>query len=137
MRVSCAKIEDMVGKTFFTVEVRRTEVDDASFDQLRFTEENGDTFVFYHSQDCCETVYIEEIIGDLRDLAREPLLQAEKSISSSRNKNSEPPLDDDYSYTWTFYKFATIKGSVTVRWYGTSNGYYSESVNLCKETADV
>lgn len=67
-------------------------------------------------------------------MVNHPILQAEEVI----HKNEDPKgmskelrnRSRDDSFTWTFYKFATIKGSVTIRWFGESNGYYSESVNL-------
>lgn len=33
---------------------------------------------FYHDQDCCESVEIEDVCGDLRDLVGEPLTEAEE-----------------------------------------------------------
>ena len=81
---------------------------------------------FYHSQDCCESVYIDDICGDLNDLVGSPLLVAEQ-VS---NYEAEPKYEGEESYTWTFYRFATHKGWVNVKWYGSSNGYYSEGVSV-------
>ena len=111
------KIEEMLEKTF-------VEVTNQDGEELVFVADSGEKFIFYHSQDCCESVRIEDIEGNLEDLVGCKLLQAEES--SNRG-------DSDWgSETWTFYKFATIKGYVTVRWLGQSNGYYSEGVSLRK-----
>lgn len=119
------KFEELLGKTLSKVE----NIDNK---EIIFTLIDGDQYRLYHSQDCCESVYIEDIEGNLEDLVGNPLLQVEESTNSEDNKPSE--YAD--SWTWTFYKLATIKGYVTIRWLGESNGYYSESVDFCKVGED-
>lgn len=108
----------MVGMTFDDVAT--------TSDTMTFSIGGRARFEFYHSQDCCESVNIEDICGDLMDLVGSPLLVAAEVSGEA------PALGDGYhdSYTWTFYKFSTVKGHVTVRWLGESNGYYSENVQL-------
>jgi hypothetical protein len=111
-------IEGMIGKVFTSVE--------ASENSLLFKAANGETFEFMHEQECCEWVRIYDICGDLSDLENSPILMAEEVSGDSP---SDIEYTDDY-HTWTFYKFATIKGYVDVRWLGESNGYYSERVHM-------
>lgn len=89
-------------------------------------------FKMFHYESCCEQVSVNDICGDLLDIIGSPILLAEKST----NSEDEQPVQEyrDESYTWTFYKLSTIKGHVTIRWYGSSNGYYSEDVSFeCSE----
>ena len=116
------KFEDLVGRVLVSVENRNSE-------ELIFTLDNGEAYKLYHSQNCCEGVSIEDIIGDLNDLVGSPILMAEEVTHENENPEGVPSKDYQDSYTWTFYKLATIKGYVTIRWYGESNGYYSESVD--------
>lgn len=78
--------------------------------------------VLFHQQDCCENVYVEDIIGDPVDLIGGVISVFEERIDQE---------DVEYgSQTWTFYEIRTTKGDITIRWNGSSNGYYSESVTV-------
>lgn len=96
-------------------------------DDLFFATENGDTIRFYHEQDGWENVSVDEVCGNLKDLIGLPLVIAEEIC----NKDTGKHVYDKYgkSYTWTVHRFATEKGSVQIRWYGSSNGQFSEKVD--------
>lgn len=99
-------------------------------DTITFTTIDGRCFKLYHDRDCCEYVSVEDICGDLDDILNSPILLAEEVTSNENPKGVTKPQFQHTSFTWTFYKIATMKGSVTIRFYGESNGYYSESVDF-------
>ena len=113
-------VDLLVGQTMKSV----TREERYGNDEIVFETEGGEKFRLFHEQDCCESVRIEDISGDLEDLVGSPITIAEES------SNSGGKVEYDDSSTWTFYRFATAKSFVTVRWLGTSNGYYSESVSF-------
>lgn len=102
--------------------------------ELIFETDCGLKYRLWHDEWCCEIVRIEDIVGDLSDLIGSPILRAEEAVSDN--------WPDGYSgyryeqeegealFLWTFYKLATRKGYVDIRWLGESNGYYSVSVNF-------
>jgi len=101
--------------------------------ELIFTLDCGEKYKLWHNQECCEDVYIESICGNLDDLIGTPILMAEVSSNSDEMPADieQPPYCED-SFTWTFYRIGTAKGTVVIRWYGTSNGYYSEAVDFIR-----
>lgn len=122
---------ELLGKTI--TEIVNNQNDIHQDDSIIFKTSDGYSYKMYHEQDCCEGVTIDDIVGDLNDLIGNPLLVAEE-VSFGEEI---PPKDTyDESYTWTFYHFATIKGRVDIKWYGTSNGYYSESVDIVRDNQD-
>lgn len=102
--------DNMIGKTMSSV------TGSVGDDEMIFTTIDNKKFMFCHFRQCCEDVLIEDITGDLSDLVGSVIVQAEEILSEFRDGG-----------TYTFYKFATIKGYVTVRWFGSSN--YSEDVS--------
>lgn len=114
-----AQLTDLIGRTMQSVE--------NTGDEIRFTTVEGEIYELYHDDICCEYVRVEDVTGDLEDLVGSPLLMADESF------NPEYPAPEHVdSFTWTFYKFGTMKGYVDIRFLGTSNGYYSESVSFRK-----
>lgn len=116
------EFSSLLGQTLTSIQ----NIDDI---ELIFTNDKGQVFKMYHWQDCCESVTIESITGDFLDLIGSPILMAEESFS---HKTPEGVIHEQKqeSQTWTFYKLATINGYVDIRWFGESNGYYSESVSF-------
>ncbi len=118
------EFKDLMGKTITAI----TGFDVGS-DRVEIICDDGKKYLMYHSQDCCESVDIEDVAGDVLDLIGSPLTMAEE-VESTENPEGFKAPEYQGSFTWTFYKLATVKGYVTIRWYGSSNGSYSESVSF-------
>ena len=102
-----ANISDLVGDTIFSIEL----IND---DEISIRTKRG-LYKMQHLQDCCENVYVDDIVGDPADLVGGIVIAAEE-VSSD-----ESPPDEVYfdaSYTWTFYKIDTNKGGITIRCFG-------------------
>jgi hypothetical protein len=117
--------EELIGKVLVSVENQN----DA---KILFTADTGESWALLHEQDCCEEVDIEDIVGDLSDLVGSPIVRAEENSSNDEWPEDVPKPQYPDSFTWTFYRIGTIKGTVVIRWYGISNGYYSESVSFVR-----
>ena len=122
--------EILKGKTFKEIEVIKDE-DDYSY--VIFTTNDNITYHLNHYYDCCELVMLEDINGDLNDLINSEIIMAE--CVSNRDWLSESGNEYRFnphagSQTWSFYKLTTTKGYVTIRFFGESNGNYSEEVEL-------
>lgn len=107
-------VSDLKGKTITAV-IYNTD-DDSLWIHL-----NTHILEMTHIQDCCETVYLADVVGNFEDLIGYPLLEVSESIVNIES--------EDISSTASYYNFKTLKASVQLRWVGESNGYYSETID--------
>ena len=117
MKYIHTEVSDLQGKTLKDVAYNSHE------ETITFLLEDGTTYLMHHEQDYCEDVYVESIVGNLSDLIGEEIFLAEEVTNEDVTGRFK-------RCTWTFYKFATRKGFVDIRWCGVSNGYYSERVDF-------
>lgn len=116
---------DLLGKTLASI------TGEVGGEEINIKCADGSEYKMYHSQDCCESVSIESIVGDLSDLIGHPILKADEATSAETPFGYKHDYEPE-SQTWTFYKLATIRGYVDIRWFGSSNGYYGEGVNFAQ-----
>lgn len=109
--------ENLKGHTLVYVEVKKGDGGDV----VLFRDSDGTLFEMYHDQDCCETVWLDDQCGSWQDILNTPILSAHV-VESEQCRGC----------TWTFYTLVTFYGSMTLRWIGESNGYYSERVSFYK-----
>lgn len=102
-------------------EIKVSKGDDDDSIDIYF--EDGSYLTMFHEQDCCESVWIEDIESNKNLPEYRDAVVIDMYVTTSENKNS------DESGTYTFYNLNTSKGSINIRWNGESNGYYSEEVS--------
>lgn len=112
-----------INKTFLNKKI--TKIDGLSIDSTEvIIHFKKGKIRFYHEQDCCENVSLEDFSGNVN-------LENERFYEIVEKKCNLGPKDNyDDSFTWTFYTIKTSKGYLDLRFYGTSNGYYSESITI-------
>lgn len=132
------EFSDLEDKTLTAVYlVRGRENVTVEGDMIIFCAEDGTNYYMFHHQDCCEYVTVEDICGDLEDLVGSRIRVAECVVS--RNRVPDGVTERTYYndlYQYTFYKLDTFKGGVTIRWFGSSNGYYSVSVRIFRDRTE-
>lgn len=124
-------VSHLIGKTFDEVLFKKTlSRKEHENDAILFSSPEG-TYYLTHSQNCCEHVYVEDITGELSDLENVPIIDARE------DHNPDQLWVDGHSITWHFYTFTTQKGTVQIRFHGSSNGYYSTAVDLFELDSEV
>jgi hypothetical protein len=132
MKYRVTDLKYLVGVTLVRAENNGNAID--------FFTTDGKWFALKHIQECCESVWVEDVIGDLSDLVGAPIVYADEITNDPAIGTPEhfwkylgtswSDTQSDDAGTWTFYRLGTIRGSVAIRFYGTSNGCYSETVDF-------
>lgn len=105
--------DELIGKTLIKIE--------KFADSLQFITSDNDWYAIFNME--LSSAEIEDVCGDLGDLLSTPILVSERV-------DEKIEYDGDTETQWSFLKFSTIKGSVTIRFYEESSPYYSASMEL-------
>jgi len=104
---------DLVGKTIVRGDMRK------GADKVWFETADGMLFTMFMYEDPMteQAVWLEDVVGDMDIILNTEILKAEVV---TRESQGDPASDWRYQ-DWTYYKLATIKGYVDMRWCGVSS----------------
>lgn len=103
----------------------------------------GRVFEMYHNQDCCEVVYLADFhvykgyVGEVTEAKVETNNIDTPEALYYYNEDGTETLYYDKAWLWTFYIINTEVGKITLRWFGSSNGYYSEEVDFYEAKGEI
>lgn len=124
------KLNEFIGKTPKEIILSKNDNDPFIVDFIKISFENFDKVLIIEGtvngnyntpEEGCyvdeyyTVIYIEDIVGDFKDIIGNPLLKIEE------RKKEE---------SWVFYELATIKGSVTIRFNDETNDWYSSCADV-------
>jgi len=123
-------ISELIGKT-----ITKITGNSENSESIIFTCSDGTFYEMYHYSDCCESVMVDKIDGDLAHLIGSPILLAEKTNPETGILGKVPVNEE--SFTWTDFTIETSLGKVVFEWLGCSNGYYGEEPDFKKKEFNI
>jgi len=122
-----ANFFELKGKTITSIDGSNSDDSDTII-----TTSDGSIYTLTHIQDCCEHVRVYGSVGNIDDVLNEEVIDAEDT------NPMDNPNAPDYKYyesaTWSQFRIVTNKGTFEIWWLGESNGYYSETVSVIKNS---
>lgn len=95
---------------------------------IYFEIANGPDIAISHEQNCCEGFTVVDDGGDLKEQLAS--LEDQIVVEAELATNEEIDKGCDDVEQWSFYKIRTMTTSITFRFMGTSNGYYSMTPDI-------
>ena len=122
-----ANFFELKGKTITSIDGSNSDDSDTII-----TTSDGSIYTLTHIQDCCEHVRVYGSVGNIDDVLNAEVIAAEDTNPMDNPNASDYKIYD--SATWTQFRIVTNKGTFEMWWLGESNGYYSETVSVIKNS---
>lgn len=113
---------ELVGKTLKSVKLENAV--------LFLETDDGALYTQQYYEDCCAGCGLIDGLDDLVKLIGQKIVVVAEETTSRDMPSDYKPDYEPESFTWTFYTIRTFEGTAVLRWYGSSNGYYSETATF-------